>query len=330
MRRAKKFLGVLCVAAVGSALVSCSGDVVSEVGGGGDCTPSGEKVIGWDWPLSSLEIYEPFNAKVAAIAEERGYQTVTTTNDGDLQQQVSDLEAWVAQGLSAIGTYALEPSAIEPIGRRALDNCVGFVSYGTNLKNQDASVQFAWDRSGAELGINARDWATKHGGPLKALVLHDRDITAGKERDDALMAEFPGTASNVEVVSHQRAVDTASGESVTSTVLQAHPDLNIVLAYNDDVAIGARQAFINAGFAPNDPNVYIGGQDGSPSALRLLQEGGIFRASSAVNFGDLTSTVANTIVDVAEGTEPEFGPLDFEVLTSADPDQVAEFLAAYN
>lgn len=330
MRRAKKFLGVLCVAAVSSTLAGCSGDVVSEVGGGGDCTPSEDKVIGWDWPLSSLEIYKPFNEKVTAIAADRGYKTVTTTNDGDLQQQVSDLEAWVAQGLSAIGTYALEPSAIEPIGRRALDNCVGFVSYGTNLENQDAAVEFAWDRSGAELGINAREWATKNGGPLKALVLHDRDITAGKERDDALMAEFPGAASNVEVVSHQRAVDTASGESVTSTVLQAHPDLNMVLAYNDDVAIGARQAFINAGFAPNDPNVYIGGQDGSPSALRLLKENGIYRASSAVNFNDLTSTVANTIVDVAEGVEPDYGPLNFSVLTPADPGQVEEFLAAYN
>ncbi|WP_328821989.1 sugar ABC transporter substrate-binding protein [Paramicrobacterium chengjingii] len=328
MQKTKMLFAALSVAALGSTLVGCSG-VVSEVGGSGDCAPSESKTIGWDWPLSSLEMYEPFNKKVAAIAEDRGFETVTTTNDGDLQQQVSDLETWVTQGLAAFGTYALEPSSIEPVAKEAMNNCVGFVSYGTQMDNQDASIDFAWDKSGAELGKNAREWATDHGGELKALVLHDRDITAGKERDDALMAEFPGTAENVEVVSHQRAVDTASGESVTSTVLQAHPDLDMVLAYNDDVAIGARQAFINAGFAEDDPDVYIGGQDGSPSALRLLQKDDIFRASSAVLFDDLTSVVANTICDVAEGKEPDYGPLDFVVLTADDQEQVTKFLDAY-
>src|SRR5690606_33183997 len=146
----------------------------------------------------------------AAIAKERGYETVTTTNDGDLQQQVNDLETWVTQGLSAFGAYALEPSAIEPIAGRAISECVGFVSYGDDMEDQDASIAFAWDQSGAALGEDAREWAIENGGQLKALSLHDRDITAGRERDDALKEEFPGEATNVEVVSEQRANDTAS------------------------------------------------------------------------------------------------------------------------
>src|SRR5690554_1354749 len=237
MNTPRKYLAICSAISAALLLASCGsvdgGDSSPSGESDGTCERSGERVIGWDWPLSSLEIYEPFNSQVADIAEERGYETVTTTNDGDLQQQVNDLETWITQGLTAFGTYALEPSAIEPIGARALSECVGFVSYGAELENQDAFIAFAWDQSGAALGENAREWGIEHGGELNALILHDRDITAGRERDDALKEEFPGEATNVEVVSEQRANDTASGERVTSTVLQAHPDLNMVLAYND-------------------------------------------------------------------------------------------------
>ena len=154
------------------AFAACGVSTPGEGGDAADCERSDEKVIGWDFPLSTLDVYRTVNANVEAAAETRGYEVQITTNNGDLQQQVSDLQTWVTQGLPAIATYALEPSALEAVAAEAKANCVGFVSYGTDMENQDASVEFAWKGMGVALAESALAWAEKKDGPLKALILN--------------------------------------------------------------------------------------------------------------------------------------------------------------
>lgn len=328
LQRPSRIAIALASLAATGLITSCGVTTPGAAGTPADCKRSTQKVIGWDFPLSTLDVYRTLNSAVVKAADSRGYQVRTTANNGDLQQQVSDVETWVTQGLPAVATYALEPSSMEAVAAEAKSKCVGFVSYGTDMKNQDAAVEFDWKGSGTALGQTALAWAKTKNGPVKALILNDRDISAGALRDDGTTEAFPAGDPNITVVGNQKANDRQSGERVTATVLQANPDLNMVLAYNDDVALGARQAFLNAGHASTDPDVWVGGQDGSAEALKILQNGDdIFRTSVALNMQEVGERVAFTTIDIAEGKKPDYPPLEGTPLTAADGPKVGQYLS---
>jgi ribose transport system substrate-binding protein len=294
-----------------------------------DCKRSTEKTIGFDFPLNTLAVYKNLQHFIDQEAQIRGYTVKYTADNSNLQQQTTNLQTWLTQKIPAIVSYPLEPASIEPIAAQARAQCTVFVSYAGEMKNQDASLQFNTFQSGVLLGQNALGWAAKQSKPVKVLILNDKDLTAGQQREAGLLSVFPGGAKNIQVIGDQKAGDQQTGESVTATVLQAHPDLNMVLAYDDDVALGAQQAFLNAGKSGTDPNIYVGGQDGSQAGLRALQKGGIYRCSVAVRIKTFAAAVADVPIDILQGKDNKGVNVTPVPLTSSDP-RLAEFLSDYS
>lgn len=318
-------------AAVALPLAACGG-VKEDTGSAaksGSCERKKDKVIGFDYPLTSLAVYGDLKRFAEQRAKERGYELRYTADDENLQKQNQNMQTWVTQQLPAIVSYPLEPASMEPLAKQARGNCTVFVSYATPLKNQDANILFSGLESGKALGKTAADWAAKHTGPVKVLVLNNRDLAVGAQRDDGLKATFPGDAKNIEIVSTQKAGTRADGEQITRTVLQAHPDLNMVLGYDDDVAIGAQQAFLNAGKAADDPNIFIGGQDGSKEGLQAVAKGGIYRVSVAVRIRDIGFAVTDVAADLLEG-KANTGVNVPPVPLTADNPQMKDYLSDYS
>lgn len=308
-------------------LAACGG--VKEAGSSSNnCKRSDDKVIGFDYPLTSLAVYGDLKRFATERAKERGYKVELTADDQSLEKQTQNVQTWVTQKIPAIVTYPLEPDSMEPLAKEAMSNCTVVVSYASPLKNQDASVLFSGLQSGQELGKSAAKWAEESKKPVKVLVLNNRDLAVGAERDDGLKKTFPGKLGNVEIVSTQKAGTREDGEQVTRTVLQANPDLNMVLAYNDDTAIGARQAFVNAGKDAKDPNIFIGGQDGSKEGLEAVKQGGIYRVSVAVRIRDIGRAVADVPIDILNGKRNDGVNVPPIALTADNP-KLTEYLSDY-
>ncbi|GLU50338.1 sugar ABC transporter substrate-binding protein [Nocardiopsis ansamitocini] len=307
---------------------ACGG--IQEAGGsGGDCERSAEKVIGFDYPLTSLSVYGDLQRFAQERGEERGYEIRFTADDENLEKQTQNVQTWVTQQIPAIVSYPLEPASMEPLAKEAMGNCTVFVSYASPLENQDASVLFSGLESGQELGKAAAAWAAEQEDTVKVLILNNRDLAVGAERDDGLNEVFPGDADNIEVVSTQKAGTRTDGEKITSTVLQANPDLDMVLAYNDDVGLGARQAFLNAGRDADDPSVFIGGQDGSAEGLQAVSDGGIYRVSVAVRIRDIGYAVTDVPADILEGKETD-GVNVPPVAIDSDHPELQDYLGDYS
>ncbi|GII96437.1 hypothetical protein Ssi02_66680 [Sinosporangium siamense] len=313
-------------------LTACGGvqeDTGAAGGSGESCQRSTEKVIGFDYPLTSLSVYGDLKRFAEKRAGERGYQVKYTADDQDLQKQIQNVQTWVTQKIPAIVSYPLEPASMEPLASQARSQCTVFVSYASPLKNQDAAVLFSGLESGKALGESAMKWIKDRGKPVKVLVLNNRDLAVGAQRDDGLKSVFPAGDADVEIVSTQKAGTRTDGEQITRTVLQAHPDLNMVLGYNDDVALGARQAFLNAGKKADDPNVFIGGQDGSKEGLTAVSEDGIYRVSVAVRIRDIGFAVTDVAADLLE-SKPNTGVNVPPVAIDAEHAELKDYMSDYS
>lgn len=81
------------------------------------------------------------------------------------------------------------------------------------------------------------------------------------------------------------------GRQVMETLLQAHPDVNIVYAHNDEMAIGAIQALELAGRKPGE-DVLVVSIDGTRDALQAIIDGKMgVTVESSPFFGPLSCEV---------------------------------------
>jgi ribose transport system substrate-binding protein len=320
---------VVALVATGCSAVD-SGSSSSTASGAASNAPqrSTVKTIGFDYPLDSLAVYGDLKRFAEAEAAKRGYKLMYTADNYDVQKQNQNVQAWVTQKIPAIVTYPLEPAAMEALAQQAMANGTVVVSYAAPLQHQDASILFSGTESGIALGKNAATWANSQSSKNEVLVLNDNDLAIGKQRYDGLMKTFPSAAKNAAIISDQKAATRQEGEKITRQILQAHPNLNMVLAYDDDVALGAMQAFINAGRDPMDPSIYIGGQDGSLEGLQAVAKGGIYRCSVAVRIRDIGTAVVDVPADILEGKPNKGINVPAVPLTAADP-LLKEYLSDY-
>ncbi|MER5377596.1 substrate-binding domain-containing protein [Streptomyces sp. NPDC002553] len=207
-----------------------------------------------------------------AEAKKLGVDLTVTDAQNDASQQANQLQNFTSSGVDSIIVNPVDSDAAGPSVRSAgkADIPVIAVDRGVNKATTDALV--ASDNvAGGELA--AKTVAEKLGGNGKIVILQGQAGTsAARERADGFakgLKAFPG----IQVLAQQPAdFDRTKGLDVMSNLLQAHPDVQGVIAANDEMALGA----IKALGAKAGTSVQVVGFDGTPDGLKAVEEGTLY------------------------------------------------------
>jgi ribose transport system substrate-binding protein len=252
---------------------------------------------------------------------EMGYDVVVDDPGTDLNKQINTIKTWIEQKVPIIVVNALQPAAFESVAKQAREAGIVWITYGQKIENQDATVGYAQYPDGRQLGEYAGEWITENlGGKGKAIILGYEKGVWGQQRGsgikDGLLAKAPG----VEIVAEQDAISPTEGLNVTRTLLQAHPDANIILGVEDPATEGAYKAWIAAGKDPADPTGFIGGMDGTVPALKLLKAGdNVYRASMAIPLVEVGYAIVETGDKLLRGEKTGDVIVPLELVTSGSP-----------
>jgi len=219
-----------------------------------------------------------------ATATSLGYETTVNAHGNDPAKQTQFIDAAISAGVKAI--------ILDPAGA---DESVGAVQKATDagipvfLVNAEISAQgvakaqiVSNNAQGATLG--AQTWVAAmggKGGKYVELFGNPTDNNA-KVRADAYHAvidQIPGFKLLQKETANW---DRAQGKAKMELMLQAHPDLQGVIAGNDEMALGAIEALRAAGKLDK---VKVLGFDGNDDAV------------AAVIAGEMVATVLQPIVD---------------------------------
>ncbi|MHC3470395.1 ABC transporter permease/substrate-binding protein [Streptomyces sp. 7R007] len=226
--------------------------------------------------LSLSTLNNPFfvqiRAGAQAEAKKLGVDLTVTDAQNDASQQANQLQNFTSSSLGAIIVNPVDSDAASN-SVKAADRAkipVIAVDRGVNKATVDALV--ASDNvKGGELA--ARTIAEKLGGEGKIVILQGQAGTsAARERAAGFAAglkAYPG----IQVVAQQPAdFDRTKGLDVMSNLLQAHPDVQGVIAANDEMALGAVKALgSKAG-----KSVQVVGFDGTPDGLKAVEQGTLY------------------------------------------------------
>lgn len=311
-------------------LAACGGgssDGATTGGGGGDVT------FGFSHPFADVPVVTKVKNLVKQDGEREGWEVLLDeTRAGNIQEQLPTLDTWVTQQVTAINLFPPEPSAFETTAKRAVDAGIIWTTYGEEMTEGAGGVLFPAQAFGEITGKAVVDWINANDPEAEILFL-EFEGPAQKERlrvPEQMIAE----QTKAKIVAKQPAVEQTSGLQVTQDVLQAHPDVTVVVGFSDDGALGAAEAFRQSG--KQDPaKVFIIGQDGSEDALIALTEpDSYFKASTALDTAELCQEVVNFVkkaiqAEWKDGDGQEYAEVTPVLLEADDKKLIDKFLATY-
>ncbi|MEO0387116.1 MAG: ABC transporter substrate-binding protein [Pseudomonadota bacterium] len=253
------------------------------------------------------------------IAETKSFQDtaaacnwdlIATDAAGSAAKQVADVDSMIAQGIDVLFLPPREEKPLIPAVKKA--RAAGIPTFLVD-RSVDPNAAKAGEDFVAFLGSDFIDqgrrvaeWTIENFAGDKGIIVQLEGTTGSspandrkKGFDDAIAAD-----PRFEIVASQTG-DFARdlGRQVMETLLQAHPDVNIVYAHNDEMAIGAIQALELAGRKPGE-DVLVVSIDGTRDALQAIIDGKMgVTVESSPFFGPLACEVMNRYAD-GEKIEP--------------------------
>ena len=216
-----------------------------------NCTGTEGKKLGYSPLTMEFDYFQFIEKGMKEITDQCSGEVLTADPKVDATKQVSDVENMVAGGVGAVAIYSVDPKAI-----------LTAVDTAHKAGAKVVAAVSAFDDADAYVGISDYDFGFlqgKQAGPLllerkpgkekyKVAVLNADSLGPNLlDRKKGLIEGLKTTVQNFEVVADVEAWAEDKGLDAVETILQAHPDLDLILTVNDPGSLGAASAVQAAG-----------------------------------------------------------------------------------
>ncbi len=248
------------------------------------CAVAEDKKLVFGYSL--FDFSNPYFIKVTQGMQEKcdeyGIQLIIQDAKSDVAAQVSHVEGFIAQKVDAIIISPLDVVAMEPIIASAIEKGIPVINLNQEIQGRSAHVGMSEYEFGFTGGKIAGQWiADNLTEPAKVAVLGYPDLAALVERANGLKEGMLSLAPDAVIVNEQKAGTPEQGMAVAETILQATPDVNVLICINDAGALGAYEAFMAAG--KDKEKVCIVGLDATDEALKKIKEAGMYVGTVDIN-----------------------------------------------
>ena len=160
--------------------------------------------------------------------------------DDNNAKQIEDIRYFVDNDFDIIIVSPNEAAALTPIIKQTYENGVPIVIFDRNINGDSYTARIGVDDEG--LGKSAAHYALHLlGSGAKAIEIYGlKGSTPAEGRHDGFLKEFE-TNGGVLVASEPGNWNKEDAIPVTDSLLRAYPDINLIYAHNDRMAIGASE-----------------------------------------------------------------------------------------
>jgi D-xylose transport system substrate-binding protein len=273
--------------------------VIATAGFGSAAWAAGHPTVCVSWSNFQEERWKTDEAAIKAALDAAGAAYVSADAQASAAKQLTDIEALITQGCSALIILAMDKDAIGPAVDAAAAEGIPVIGYDRLIEDERA-FYLTFDNKGVGRIIAETVYALVPEGNYAIIKGDPGDPNAGFLREG--MEEVIGQAvadGKITIVgeafSEGWKPDNAQA-NMEQILTAANNDVDAVLAQNDGMAGGAIAALAAQGL-----NIPIGGQDGDLAALNRVARG-TQTVSVWKNANDLGKAAGEIAVALAGGT----------------------------
>jgi ribose transport system substrate-binding protein len=306
--------GIVATLMAGS-LASCSVD-------NSEAASDDTMTIGLSLGIES-DFMNQFRQAMETEAKEQGIELIAFNANGDPNAQINHIQDFIVQDADAIIYIAAGAGAAGVPVKDARNAGIPVVTVDRNPEDAPGDTFIATDSvaSAKRLGeyvIERTDGEGKLG-----IIQGQIGTTPELDRDKGF-TEAMDSAPGIEEVARQASKLWAQEEGFTiaQDMISAHPELSVIFARADGMALGAAQA----ARAANRDDILIFGHDGDPAALEAVLDGTL--AGTITQQNQLMGRLAvESAVKLMKGEDVPKIQLQEGILTTKD--NAAEFLEVH-
>jgi ABC-type sugar transport system substrate-binding protein len=316
----------ITVAGLGPLIAACGDD-------GGSAASAGDsavKKLGFSHPFPGTDIYRPLRKGLREEADKRGIQVLESQAEGKADKQLAELRTWISSGVQGISILDIAGEGLAPVIKQAHAKGVKILGYGGPIEGQDGSETFD-NEQGAELvaeeamkyiQANLADADTIEVGLLTLDVL-----PLGKVRVHNALDAIKAKESRIKVVASAEGTNIAEpAQKATRSMIQAHPDIKMMICISDDGQLGAFQALKNVG---KEKDVWLAGYDGSRIVMQMLLDREMVGCTASIPLRDIGRACVSIPANVIEGKTPTDYAAPYKLVTNDTPDVAKQLIADF-
>jgi len=262
--------------------------------------------IGYSSPSQNAPFYVVLSQYIQKYAERYGMNFVMVDGQDDIIKQITSMEDLITTGLDVLVLNPLDYKALVPAVNTASQSGVPVFIVDSQI---DASAQYitSVQASNEENGELIGEWVVNQ---LKdheiklALISGSQGNPVGKEKRLGFVRGFVETQL---MTQGKSGLDIASqgwgnwtllgGVEAMEDILVANPDINLLVAENDAMGMGALKAIQESG---RSDEIIVVGFDGQKEAYELIKEGK-FGATALNSPEELARLVVEAVVKYLNG-----------------------------
>jgi ribose transport system substrate-binding protein len=298
--------GAVTLVAAAALLTGCA----STAGGGED----GEKTVGLAVANLQADFFNQIRQSVEAEAEAQGVKVIVSDAKGDSDTQVSQIQDFITQGVSAIIYIPAGATAATVPVRAANSAGIPIVTVDRNPEGSPGDTFIATDSVAAAEALG--DWVVEQtGGEANIGVIQGQvGTTPELARDEGFttaIEKAPGMKEVARQASLQWAQD--EGYDIATDMLQSNPDITVFFGRADALALGASAAARAAG----RDDILVVGFDGDKAGLEAVKDGTLGATITQPTQG-MGKLALESALELADGGEVPAEQLQEGVRTTKD------------
>lgn len=310
----QRWFSVAAVAAA-LALTACS---VSTTPGGGEGDDDGAITVGFSDATQQSPFYVELGDAVQDAADEAGIELVYVDANGDVAKQNDDVDDLITQGADVLLINPVDPQGIAPALASAESAGVPVVTVDRPADGAVAHVGRDNVEMGQLVGEAVAEALGADGGTIVE-IQGDAGGTVAMDRSEGFHAAFEGNDAVTFVEGPYAEYIRANAVAAMQDLLQSHPEVAVVYAHNDDMALGALQVLQENG----RDDVLVAGVDGLMEAVQAIADGDQYVATSLNDPVSLGTTAFETALAVANGEDvDEYVDAGTQLVTADDASEL--------
>lgn len=257
---------------------------------------------------TTMDLTNPYFIEIARGVEERaaelGIEVTVHDAKSDAATQVAGFENFIVQGMNAIIVSPIDGEALAPLVEKAHEAGAVVINSNQPVPGADAWMNIVEYDYGKQIGDVAGKYITeKLGGTAKVAILNFPELAPLIDRAKGIEDGLKEFAPGAEIVATQSALTPDRGASAAETILQANPDVRVIVGVNDAGVLGAFETIRAQGLPEEEFALF--GLDATAEALARIKEGGMYKATVDINpYG-----MGKTLVDLSLKVMKE-GPIE--------------------
>ena len=271
--------------------------------------PSGATLrVGYAVPDASNPFLSNLTKNVGEYFAPDGVEVIVADAQGDATKQVNQIENFTTMGVDAIIVMAIDPKGVTSVIEDAQKAGVKVMVAGGDTGSYDAIMHTDQHAMGAMIAQMACDfiaanYAGAAAGSVEVGIIENRDTPEANARADG-MATIEALCPAAKIAGVVGGAPTITvGATSAENLLTAHPNVKVILAYNDAQGLGATQTV--AAMSTIDPTTFaIFGADNTPDALAAIKAGdSVFRGTVRFGSDNLALDTYNLVKKMVMGEE---------------------------